>query len=145
LICFVLAAVILLGSGSAGCLGEKTPAPKEETAPVIVVDYYRNGGSPLVSDRLVIFDNGAGLVVTRNASRNINLNSTEMKRIGSIFEQAQFSTLSENYPSHYGRSGLYQYSVSYMGKIVTLDENAYPADVKPVIDELNRIISESGS
>lgn len=108
-----------------------------------MVDYYRSGGSSGASDRLVIFDNGAGLVVTRNVSRNINVNSTEMKRIASIFEQAQFSSLSENYPSHYGKSGLYQYSVSYRGKTVTMDENAYPADVRPVIDELDQIIGES--
>ena len=117
----------------------------EETAPVIIVDYFRSGGPSGASDRLVIFDNGAALVVTRNASRNINLNSTEMERIASAFEQAQFSDLSENYPSHYGRSGLYQYSVSYQGKTMTMDENAYPAEIKPLIDEFDQIIGETGS
>ena len=109
--------------------------------PVILIDYTRSGGPAGVADRLVIFDNGAAIVLTKNTSRNVVLNSTEIERISSVFDQAGFSGLQENYPSHYGYSGLYQYSISYKGKTVTLDESSYPAVIGPVIKELDQIVN----
>jgi len=136
-----LALAIVLCSVSAGCLGEKNPSASQQQAPAILVDYYRNGGPAGVNDRLVVFGNGAALIITKNASRSITLNATELERITTIFDQAQFSTLQDNYPSHRGENGLYQYSISYQGKTVSMEESAYPALVGPVINELDQIVS----
>lgn len=138
-LCFTL--VILLSCASTGCLGGKVPAASQVPAPVILVDYSRSGGSEETDDRLVIFDNGAAIVVTKNVSRSITLNATELERISAVFEQAKFTELQENYPSHHGNRRLYQYSINYRGKIVTLEESSYPAAIDPILWELNQIVS----
>ena len=132
---------ILMTCAFAGCLGGKAPTASQESAPVILVDYTRSGGVEEADDRLVIFDNGAAIVVTRNVSRSVTLNSTELERISAVFDQAKFPELQDNYPSHHGKSGLYQYSISYSGKTVTLDESSYPAGIDPILRELNQIVS----
>lgn len=138
-VCLILA--ILMSYTVAGCLSVKGPATSQEPAPVILVDYTRSGGVDDTDDRLVIFDNGAAIVVTRNISRSVTLNTTELERISAIFNQAKFSELQENYPSHHGNKGMYQYSVSYQGKTVTLEEASYPAGIDPILRELDHIVS----
>lgn len=136
---------ILLCCASAGCIGGRAPAASQEPAPVILVDYSRSGGEEGVDDRLVIFDNGAAIVVTRNVSRSITLNATEIERISAVFDQAKFTELQENYPSHRGGKGLFQYSISFRGKTVTLEESSYPAGIDPILGELNQIVSGTTS
>lgn len=139
-----LALALLLCLIAAGCLGGKTPLVSRPAAPLVFIDYHRTGGIAGFDDRLVIFDNGAAIVSTKTASREIVLNATETGRISELFEQAGFSQLQANYPARHG-SDLLQYSIRYQNKTVTLEESAYPDTVKPVIEELDRIVTRSAA
>lgn len=140
---FFLAVLILVSLVAAGCLGAKTPAGSQAPAPEVLVDYHRSGGIAGTDDHLVIFNNGAAVVVTKDQSGEITLNSTDLGRIMSLLDQSQFSQLQENYPSHHGSADLFRYSISYQGKTVTLEETAYPDAVGPVINALDQIVSMS--
>jgi hypothetical protein len=136
--------LIIIWCACAGCLGAKTPAVARPTAPAIFVDYYRTGGIAGFDDRLVLFDNGAAVVATKDGSREIVLNSSDMNRISDLFTQAQFSMLQTNYPSARGSVDLIRYSISYHGKTVTTEDSAVPPSLDPILVEMNRIVKNAG-
>lgn len=124
-----------------GCLGGKTPADLEPANPTLFVDYQRTGGIAGVNDRLVIFDNGAGLVSSRTTSREILLNQSDLEQISAIFEAGQFQMLEGNFTSLRGGADLMQYSIRFQGKTVIAEDTAIPPSLEPVIDKMNRILS----
>lgn len=136
--------MVIIWCACAGCLGVKTPPIARPTAPAIFADYYRTGGIAGFDDRLVIFDNGAAVVATKDGSREIVLNSSDITRISDLFTQAQFSTLQANYPAPRGSADLIRYSISYHGKTVTTEESAVPPSLNPILDEMNRIVKNAG-
>ncbi|WAC05601.1 MAG: hypothetical protein OS112_02945 [Methanoregula sp.] len=136
--------MIIISLACAGCLGVKTPPVARPAAPAVFVDYYRTGGIAGFDDRLVIFDNGAAVVATKDGSKEIVLNSTDMNRISDMFMQAQFSMLQNNYPAPRGSLELIRYSISYHGKTVTTEDSAVPPSLDPVLDEMNRIVKNAG-
>lgn len=138
----ILALALLFCLSAAGCLGGKTSLVSRPAAPLVFIDYHRTGGISGFDDRLIIFDNGAAIVSTKTASREIVLNATESVRISDLFEEAGFSQLQANYPARHG-GDVMQYSIRYQNKTVTLEESAYPDTVKPVIEELDRIVARS--
>jgi hypothetical protein len=137
-------AMVLICIACTGCLGAKTPPVSRPIAPAIFLDYHRSGGIACFDDRLVVFDNGAAIVATKKASREIVLNATEIDRISGLFTIAQFSMLQTNYPAPHGSVDLIQYSVSYHGKTVATEDSAIPPALQPVIDEMDRIVKDAG-
>ena len=137
---FLLFAVLL----SSGCLWEKTPSDTQSPPPAVFVDYHRTGGVVGFDDRLVVFDNGAGIVASRTKNIEITLNQTEMDQIAALIDASRFSQLQGNYTSRRGGADLIQYSISYRGKTVKTEDSAIPPALQPVIDELDRIVSQSG-
>jgi hypothetical protein len=133
--------IIILCIIAAGCLGVRTPPVSHPAPPAVLVDYHRSGGIAGVDDRLVMFDNGATVVSTTTESNDIVLNASEITKITSLFDQAHFSQLQENYPAPHGSADLFHYSISYQGKTVVLDESAYPVSIQPIIDELQGIVT----
>jgi predicted small lipoprotein YifL len=122
-----------------GCLGMKAPLVSPPAAPALFVDYQRAGGSAGVNDRLVIFDNGVTLVSNRTTGREILLNQSDLEQISAAFDAAQFPMLEGNY----SRTGadLMQYSIRYQGRTVNTEDTAIPPTLEPVIEEMNRILS----
>ncbi len=136
--------VILAVVAISGCLGIKTPPVSRPATPAVFVDYHRTGGIAGVDDRLVIFDNGVGIISRKTASTEITLNQTDLERITGIFNEAQFSQLSGNYSARHGSADYYRYTISYHSKTVNAEESAVPPSLQPVIEEINRIISAAG-
>ena len=136
-ICAVLVVTAVVFTG---CLGGKTPAVTDPANPTLFVDYQRTGGIAGVNDRLVIFDNGAGLVSSRTTSSEIQFNQSDLEQISSIFEAAQFKALEGNYTSLRGGADLIQYSVWYQGKTVITEDTAIPPSLEPVMNEMDRIL-----
>ena len=128
-----------------GCIGTKTLPVPNPAEPTLFVDYQRSGGIAGVNDRLVVFDNGAALVLSRTTSREIQLNRSEREQISHIFEAAQFTALEGNYTSPRGGADFMQYSISYKGKTVNTEDTAIPPALEPVIEEMNRILSNGMS
>jgi len=140
-----LIGLMIIGVAFGGCLGAKTPPVSRPPAPAMFVDYYRTGGIAGTDDRLIIFDNGAAVISTKAGSRAIVLNATDIDAISDLFTRAQFSKLQTNYPApHGGGSDLTKYSISYHGKTVTTEDSAVPPPLLPVIDKMNRIVSNAG-
>ena len=135
-IILIVAALLLTG-----CIGTKTLPVPNPAEPTLFVDYQRSGGIAGVNDRLVVFDNGAALVVSRTTSREIQLNQSELEQISHIFEAAQFTALEGNYTSLRGGADFMQYSISFKGKTVNTEDTAIPPPLEPVIDEMNRVLS----
>ncbi|HUT38063.1 MAG TPA: hypothetical protein VMW77_02030 [Methanoregula sp.] len=105
-----------------------------------MVDYYRTGGIAGFNDRLVIFDNGIALVSGKTTNSEIDLNKTDIDRIITLFDQAQFAKLEGNYSARPGSVDLIKYSIRYENKTVNTEDTAIPPLLKPVIAELNRIV-----
>jgi hypothetical protein len=124
-----------------GCLGTKTLPVPDPAEPTLFVDYQRTGGIAGMNDRLVIFDNGAGLVSGRTTSREIQLNKSDLEQISSVFTRARFMELEGNYTSLRGGADFMQYSIRYQGRTVNTEDTAIPPALEPVIEELNRILS----
>jgi hypothetical protein len=109
------------------------------------VDYQRSGGIAGVNDRLVVFDNGVALVSSRITSREIQLNQSELEQISHVFEAARFTALEGNYTSPRGGADFMQYSISYKGKTINTEDTAIPPAMEPVIEAMNRIMSNGMS
>jgi hypothetical protein len=124
-----------------GCIGQKTPAVPEPQPPAVFVDYQQTGGIAGQDAHLVIFDNGASVISTRSASTEIELNKTDLEHITALFIDAQFSMLQTNYPAPHAGADMVNYSISYHGKTVTLQDTAIPPAIQPVLNELNRIVT----
>jgi hypothetical protein len=135
---FLIAAVIV-----SGCLGSRTPPVSRPQAPAVLVDYYRTGGIAGIQDRLVIFDNGVGIVSSRTENHEVELNQTDIDRIIQLFDQGRFSMLEGNYSGRHGGADLIKYTISYHGKTVSAEDTAIPPSLQPIIDELNRILRMS--
>jgi hypothetical protein len=130
---------------TAGCLGSKTPPVSSPPAPAVLVDYYRTGGIAGFDDRLVIFDNGVGVVSSKTVNQEIEINHTDIDRIVTLFNQSQFSILEANYSARPGSADLIKYTVSYHSKTVTAEDTVVPPSLQPVINELNRILNLASS
>ena len=123
-----------------GCLGSNTVPGSNPQAPAVLVDYYRTGGIAGFNDRLVIFDNGIALLSSKTANIEIDLNQTDIDRINTLFDQAQFLKMEGNYSGRPGSVDLIKYTIRYESKTVNTEDTAIPPSLKPVIAELNRIV-----
>jgi len=126
-----------------GCLGSKTPPLSRPPAPAVLVDYYRTGGFAGFNDRLVVFDNGVAVVSGKNVNYEIELNRSDIDRISQVFNTSQFSMLEGNYSARHGSVDLIKYTISYHGKTLTAEDTAIPPSLQSVIDELNRVLTQS--
>ncbi len=142
LVVFGLFIAIMMVSG---CLGSKTPPVSHPPAPAVLVDYYRTEGFAGFNDRLVIFDNGVVVISGKNVNYEIELNQSDIDRIITLFDQAQFAKLEGNYSARPGSVDLIKYSISYEKKTVNTEDTAIPPSLKPVIAELNRIVGMGAS
>jgi len=138
----IIFSVFLLSAALfSGCLFTRTPSASPSEPPAVFVDYHRSGGIAGLDDRLVIFDNGAGLISSKSRTMEITVNRTELIRLSALFDDAQFSMLKGNYTSRRGGADFIQYSISYHAKTVKTEDSAVPPALQPVIDELNGIVS----
>ena len=131
---------LILAVTASGCLGARVPDVVSPTPPAVMVSYHRAGGSDGVDDRLVIFDNGAAVISTRTVNREIQVNQTELAKINTLFGQAGFDSLQGNYTSRHGGADVVRYSITYNSKSVITEDTVVPAELQPVINELNMII-----
>src|SRR5208337_330400 len=139
----VLVVFLLVVVAAAGCLGVRTLPVAKPTPPAVMLDYHRVGGIAGLDDRLVIFDNGAAVFSSRTLSRELLLNQTDLNRISALFSEAQYSMLEGNYTSWQGGADFIHYTVMYHGKTVNTEDSAVPPSLQPILDEMNRIISEA--
>jgi hypothetical protein len=141
IIVFVVFLLVLVAA--TGCLGVRTPPVARSPPPAIMLDYHRVGGIAGLDDRLVIFDNGAAVFSSRTVNRELSLNQTDLDQIAKLFSDAQYSMLQGNYTLRHDGADLIHYTITYRGKTVNTEDSAVPPSLQLILDEMNRIISET--
>lgn len=137
----VLLVIIVAALSVSGCLGTKTPVTPAGSPPALLLDYHRTGGFAGIDDHLIIFNNGAGIISTRTATLEFQMNESEIKQVQQIFRDAGFDRLEEEYLPGPGSADLMRYKIVYQNKTVITEDTAIPYPLQSVIRELNAIIT----
>ena len=137
----VLLVIIIAALSVSGCLGTKTPVTPVQSPPTLLLDYHRTGGFAGIDDHLIIFNNGAGIISTRTANREFQMNESETEQVQQIFRDAGFDSLEEEYLPGPGSADLMRYRIVYENKTVITEDTAIPYPLQSVIRELNAIIT----
>ncbi len=137
----VLLVIIVAALSVSGCLGTKLPPSSAQSPPALLLDYHRTGGFAGVDDHLIIFNNGAGVISTRSATREFQLNDSETEQLQRIFQDAGFDTLEAQYLPGPGSADLMTYRIVFQNKTVVTEDTAIPFPLQSVIRELNAIVA----
>jgi hypothetical protein len=136
----VLLLAVLHACGGSGDGGEEdvgsTPAA---TTPLVVL--LRYGGIAGTNDRVTV-DNLGVVTVVSDRSPNAStrtLSSGDLTTLRTALQRAEIATLERNYLDHQARDA-YQYDVTHQGVTVTADEAVIPAKLRPVVDQLTKLI-----
>lgn len=124
-----------------GCLGTKVPPSPVQSPPTLLLDYHRTGGFAGIDDHLIIFNNGAGVISTRSATREFQLNDSETEHLQRIFEDAGFDRLEEEYLPGPGSADLMKYRIMFQNRTVVTEDTAIPFPLQSVIRELNAVVT----
>ena len=141
----LLVALILLllaaCGGDGGVLEDEpgpvgTPAPSD---PLVVL--LRYGGIAGSNDSVSV--NALGVVtVISDRSDNAStrtLSPTDLAALRTALRRADIKSLRRNYLDRQARDA-YQYDVTYDGVTVTADEGVIPDKLRPVVDQLTKLI-----
>ena len=137
----VLLVIIVAALSVSGCLGTKVPVTPVQSPPALLLDYHRTGGFAGIDDHLIIFNNGAGIISTRSATREFQLNGSETEYLQRIFQNAGFDSLEAQYTSGPGSADLMKYRIMFQNKTVVTEDTAIPFPLQSVIRELNAIVT----
>jgi hypothetical protein len=138
LLVLLLALLPACGGGGGGDVEDEGGTPAA-AAPLVVL--LRYGGIAGTNDRVTVDNLGVVMVVSDrlpNASTR-TLSSGELASLRTALQRAEITTLERNYLDHQARDA-YQYDVIHQGVTVTADEAVIPAKLRPVVDELKKLI-----
>ena len=134
----LLLAVLPACGGGGGAVEEEDSTPAATTPLVVLLRY---GGIAGGNDRVTVDNLGVVTVVTDrspNASTR-TLSSGDLAALRTALQRAEITTLERNYLDHQARDA-YQYDVTHQGVTVTADEAVIPAKLRPVVDQLTKLI-----
>jgi hypothetical protein len=118
-----------------GPAGSSTPS-----APLVVL--LRYGGISGSNDRVSVDALGVATVISDrsdNASTR-TLSPSNLAALRSALRRADMKSLRRNYLDRQARDA-YQYDVTYEGVTVTADEGVIPEKLRPVVDQLTKLIA----
>lgn len=135
--------VVLPACGGGGGGVEDEPGPPATLAPSTpLVVLLRYGGIAGSNDRVTVDALGVATVISDrspNASTR-TLSSSDLAALRTALQRAEITTLQRNYLDRQARDA-YQYDVTYQGVTVTADEGVIPDKLRPVVDQLTKLIS----
>ncbi len=122
----------------AACGGDP-PIPRGTATPVIVL--VRSGGIAGLTDRVSVDASGVATVVSdRGATPSTRtLTSSELATLRAALERSRIASLDRNYLDPRAADA-YQFDVTYQGVTVTADEGVVPARLRPVVEQLTKLI-----
>ncbi len=126
-------AIVLVGL-LAGCARPTASGP--------LVEYRRTGGIAGFDDKLTIMADGSAEVSQRGKTAQFTLDAATAERLTSLFEKGGFASLRGEYLPSSNCCDLFDYQVTYRGKQVHTMDTAVPEQLRPILDELNRIVQE---
>ena len=140
----LLAVVILMAMAGCGGAGDPvdddTTGPAPATTPLVVL--LRYGGIAGTNDRVTVDALGVATVVSdRSPSPSTRtLSGGDLAALRTALQRAEITTLERNYLDRQARDA-YQYDVTHQGVTVTADEAVIPAKLRPVVDQLVKLIA----
>jgi hypothetical protein len=151
-IAVVLAAmtVVVAGCASPVAPGPAPPGAPATTAPTtgataaatILVDYRKSGGFTGLEEHLVVTGDGHAVVEGKGATRDKQLDEATMRELTAALDQAGLDRLRPRYDPPVKGNDLTEYAVTYQGRTVTVSDTTVPPTLRPLLTELNRIMSE---
>lgn len=140
---FVALILVLLPACGGGGGVEDEPGPAETlvpSGPLVVL--LRYGGIAGSNDRVSVDALGVATVLSDrspNASTR-TLSSGDLAALRTALQRAEITTLQRNYLDRQARDA-FQYDVTYQGVTVTADEGVIPDKLRPVVDQLTKLIA----
>lgn len=121
--------------------GPGSEPPKTPPQPVPLVVLVRYGGIAGTHDRISVDASGVATVTSDRSPHpsTKTLSSTELASLRTALERSEIATLRRNYLDRRAADA-YQYDVTYQGVTVTADEGVVPPQLRPVVDQLVKLL-----
>jgi hypothetical protein len=131
-------AVAACGGGGDGGVAEE-PGAAVPAEPLVVLVRY--GGLAGTNDRVSVAPSGQATIVSdRSPTPTIRaLPPADLASLRIALERAKIATLDRNYLDPRAADA-YQYDVTHQGVTVTADEGVLPAKLRPVVDQLVKLL-----
>jgi len=130
--------VLLAACGGGGSTVEDETAPGTTTPLVVMLRYGGLAGS---NDRVTVDAVGVATIVSDRSPNpsTRTLSAGDLAALRIALQRAEITTLERNYLDTRARDA-YQYDVTHQGVTVTADEAVIPAKLRPVVDQLTKLI-----
>jgi hypothetical protein len=149
-IAVVLAAMTVL---AAGCASPEPAAPGAPAttaaastggtaAATMLVDYRKSGGFAGLEEHMVVTSDGHATVEGKGQTREKQLDPATMRELTAALDQAGLDRLRPRYDPPVKGNDLIEYAITYRGRTVTVSDTTIPPQLRQLITELNRIMSE---
>ncbi len=134
----VVAAACGGGGGDRDAMSDEPVGPARPGPLVVLVRYGGRTGS---TDRISVDAVGQATIVSDTSSSPAvrTLPPAELARLRTALERSEIATLERNYLDPRATDA-YQYDVTYQGVTVTADEGVLPPKLRPVVDELVKLL-----
>jgi len=138
----ILVLTVLPACGGGGTVDDDVGPAGDRRVPTPLVVLLRYGGVAGTNDRVTVDALGVATVVSdREAGPSTRtLSSGDLAALRRALERSEMATLQRNYLD-LGAADAYQYDVTYQGLTVTADEGVIPPTLRPVVDQLKKLIA----
>ncbi len=126
------------GGGDGGGVADE-PGPAAPAGPLVVLVRY--GGLAGSSDRVAVEASGEATIISeRSATPTVlTLPPADLASLRTALERSEIATLDRNYLDPRAADA-YQFDVTYQGVTVTADEGVLPAKLRPVGEQLAKLL-----
>ena len=134
--------VLLPACGGDSGVVEDELRPTETLAPSgPLVVLLRYGGIAGSNDRVSVDALGVASVISDRSDNALTrtLSVADLSKLKNALRRADIKSLRRNYLDRQARDA-YQYDVTYQGVTVTADEGVIPDKLRPVVDQLTKLI-----
>ncbi len=141
ILCRILLLVALLATACGGDGGDvaQEPGGPVRTGPLVVLVRY--GGLAGASDRVAVDASGEATILSDRSATPIvrTLAPADLSSLRTALERSEIATLDRNYLDPRAADA-FQYDVTYQGVTVTADEGVLPAKLRPVVEQLAKLL-----
>lgn len=137
----VLLALLAACGGDGGGDAAEEPGSAAVPRPGPLVVLVRSGGIAGATDQVSVDASGVATVISDRSPNpsTRTLSATDLATLRAALERAEIATLQRNYLDRRARDA-YQYDITYQGVTVTADEGVLPPKLRPVVDQLVRLV-----
>ncbi len=135
----LMALVAVACGGGDGGDAVDDPGGPVRTGPLVVLVRY--GGVAGTNDRVSVDAHGQATIISdRSPTPTVRaLPPGDLASLRTALERSEIATLDRNYLDPRAADA-YQYDLTYQGVTVTADEGVLPAKLRPVVDQLVKLL-----